>query len=201
MARVRDAFCSYCGTKFAEPLVYPRTCAACGVQIWANPIPVAVALAPVEVDGGGVSPAGSAAERRGGSIAGRIGLLVIRRAIPPGIGKLALVGGFVEAHESWQHGMARELLEETSVAIAAPQFAPLWFASSEPKPDRVLLFGVAPPVRELPTFEPDDEVSERGLVFGPDGLDEVFAFSLHAEAARRFFAARQITGAHAFVAR
>jgi hypothetical protein len=41
---------------------------------------------------------------------------------------------------------------------------------------------------------PNTEVSERGVVFGPDGLDEVFAFSLHAEAARRYFAGRGVTG-------
>jgi hypothetical protein len=38
-------------------------------------------------------------------------------------------------------------------------------------------------------------------VFGPEGLDEVFAFSLHAEAARKYFAGRGITGPHGFVPR
>jgi len=75
----RDSFCSYCGTAFAQA-TYPRTCASCGVEIWANPVPVAVVLAQI-VDGY------------------RTGLLVVRRAIPPAIGKLALVGGFIEEHE------------------------------------------------------------------------------------------------------
>jgi hypothetical protein len=62
----------------------------------------------------------------------------------------------------------------------------------------VLLFGVAPSIAaaNLPTFQPSPESSERGLVHGPDGLDDVFAFGLHAEAARRFFSARGIAGAH-----
>src|SRR5579872_1926321 len=85
----RDTFCSYCGTRFADTTAYPRMCTACGAQTWANPIPVAVLLLPV-IDGA------------------RTGLLVVRRAIPP-VGKLALVGGFVEDHESWQAGAAREL--------------------------------------------------------------------------------------------
>jgi hypothetical protein len=48
----------------------------------------------------------------------------------------------------------------------------------------------------LPPFVPSSETSERGLIFGPDGLDDVFAFPLHSEAARRFFAQRGITGPH-----
>jgi NADH pyrophosphatase NudC (nudix superfamily) len=70
------AFCHFCGTALpAGP--YPRTCPGCGTQIWANPVPVAVVLVPI---GGG--------------------LLVIRRAVQPGRGKLALPGGFVEEHET-----------------------------------------------------------------------------------------------------
>jgi len=100
---IRDSFCSYCGTRYPEPLAYPRTCPGCKTQVWAN---------------------------------------------------------------------------------------------------RVLLFSTASPiaVSALPAFHQDAETSERGLVFGPDGLDEVFAFPLHVEAARRYFAARGITGAHAFAA-
>ena len=182
--KVANAFCHFCGAKFAEPLVYPRTCPSCGAQIWANPIPVAVALVPIETTRG-------------------TALLVIRRAIPPGVGKLALVGGFVEEHESWQVGCAREVREETGITIDAAAITPLWVASSEPKPNRVLIFGVAQALADatLPPFAPDHETSERGVIFGAGGLDEVFVFSLHAEAARRFFAARGIDCAHDFTPR
>ena len=184
MQLVRDAFCSFCGTRYAEPLEYPRTCAGCSTTIWANPIPVAVVLLPI-VDGAST------------------GLLVIRRAIPPGIGKLALVGGFVEDHESWQHGAAREVLEETGVIVEPSALEPMWYASTSPTPNRVLLFSLAAamPASALPAFTSDTEASERGLVFGPDGLDDVFAFSLHADAARRYFAHRGISAAHRFTAR
>ncbi|MCE9576425.1 MAG: NUDIX domain-containing protein [Deltaproteobacteria bacterium] len=178
--RMRDAFCSFCGAAFAAPLTYPRTCASCGVTIWANPIPVVVALVPIAVED-------------------RLGLLTVRRAIPPGIGKLALVGGFLEAHETWQHGGAREVREETGVAIDPAALAPFWFTSTAPRPDRVLLFALAAPVTEaLPPLVENHEVSERGVIVGPDGLDEIFAFELHAAAARRYFAERGITGAHGF---
>ncbi len=164
-------------------MAYPRTCTACGAQIWANPIPVAVVLVPV-IEGE------------------RTGLLVVRRAIPPA-GKLALVGGFVEEHESWQECGARELREEAGVAIDPATLEPLWYASSAPRPDRLLLFSLAPPVRaaELPAFAPNAEASERGIIFGADGLDEVLAFPLHAEAARRYFARHAAHGPAGFVAR
>ena len=165
---VRDTFCNYCGTRFAETSAYPRTCRGCGAQVWANPIPVAVVLVPVVVGA-------------------RTGLLVVRRAIPP-VGKLALVGGFVEEHESWQAGAARELREEVNVEIDPASVQPMWFVSSEPVPNRVLLFGLAPPLdaRALPAFSPNAESSERGVIFGVQEL----AFPLHVQAAERYFGGR-----------
>ena len=179
---VRDTFCSFCGTRYTE-MTYPRACPGCKTQIWANPIPVCVALVPIT-------------DARG------TGLLVIRRAIPP-VNKLALVGGFLEEHETWQVGMAREVREESSVEIDHATLAPMYFVSSSPKPNRLLLFAVAAPVDggSLPPFTPDSETAERGVIFGPGGLDEVFAFGLHTDAARRFFAERGIDGAHGYTPR
>lgn len=175
----RDAFCHSCGAPFADTSRYPRRCTICRTEVWANPIPVTIALVPVEHDG-------------------RTGLLVVRRAIQPQLGKLGLVGGFLEDHETWTEGAARETREEAGVAIDAAGIVPLWFTSTAPRPNRVLLFGVAPGITaaSLPPFTPSPESSERGLVHGPDGLEDVFAFGLHVEAARRFFSSRGITGAH-----
>jgi ADP-ribose pyrophosphatase YjhB (NUDIX family) len=177
----RDTFCSYCGTAYTPPLAYPRSCASCKTQVWANPTPVSVVLLPV-LQGG------------------RTGLLVIRRGIQPGLGKLALVGGFLEEHETWAEGGARELHEETGATIDAATLTPFWFTSTEPRPNRVLLFSVASPVEAtaLAPFAPDHETTERGLVFGPAGLSDAFAFPLHVTAAKRFFEARGITGDHAY---
>jgi ADP-ribose pyrophosphatase YjhB (NUDIX family) len=168
----RDTFCSHCGTRFADATQYPRACGGCGVQIWANPLPVAVVLLPV-IDG----------DRRG--------LLVVRRAIPP-VGKIALVGGFVEEDESWQACAARELLEEAGVVIDPARLEPWWYASSAPRPDRLLVFSVAPAIEAsaLPPFTPNEEATERGIFFGArdGGGDGELGFPLHAEAARRYFA-------------
>jgi ADP-ribose pyrophosphatase YjhB (NUDIX family) len=176
----RDTYCSFCGTKYTE-LRYPRTCAGCKTQVWANPIPVCVALVPIETAEG-------------------TGLLTIRRAIPPEIGKLALVGGFLEEHESWQTGCAREVREETGIEIDPAGLAPFWYASSTPRPNRVMLFATAKPLRSdaLPPFTPDSETSGRGIVLGPGGLSDVFAFSTHIEAATRFFSERGIDWPHDF---
>ncbi|HEU4410256.1 MAG TPA: NUDIX domain-containing protein [Polyangiaceae bacterium] len=179
MALTRDTYCSFCGTAYEAPLRYPRTCGGCKTQVWANPIPVSVVLQPVVREG-------------------RTGLLVVRRAIEPRRGKLALVGGFLEEHETWAEGGAREIREEAGVEVDPAKLEPFWFTSTAPRPNRVLLFSVGAPLDAgaLGAYAPNAEASERGLVFGPGGLDEVFAFPLHVEAARRFFAARGLGGEH-----
>ncbi|MBL8605287.1 MAG: NUDIX domain-containing protein [Myxococcales bacterium] len=176
---VRDRFCSFCGTAHVEPLKYPRRCVnpACGVTVWANPIPVGVVLLPVH---------------RGDAR----GLMVLRRGIEPQKGRLALPGGFLEEHESWQAGSARELREELNIVIDPQTLVPQGFSSSAPRPNRVLLFSVAAPVAAsaLGAFEANHETLERGAVWGPEGLAEAFAFSLHVEAASRWFAAEGLSG-------
>ena len=174
---IRDSFCSFCGTAFPTPLKYPRTCTKCQAQIWSNPIPVSVVLLPVR------HPSGE-------------GLLVVRRSIEPKQGLLALTGGFLEDHETWQQGGAREVREETGVVIDPATISSFWFTSTAPKPNRVLLFSVARPIEAavMPAFVASNETSERGLVFGPEGLESLFAFDLHVAAVQRFFAASGISG-------
>ncbi len=182
MNLTRDTFCSFCGTAYPTPLRYPRACTGCKTQVWANPIPVSVVLVPVMREG-------------------KTGLLVVRRGIEPGKGKLAVVGGFLEEHETWQVGGAREVKEETGVTVDPASLVSFWFTSTAPRPNRVLLFSVAAPLEAsaLGTFQGDHETEERGLIFGPGGIETVFAFPLHVEAVRRFFADRGITSDHAYV--
>ena len=86
--------------------------------------------------------------------------------------------------------------EETAVEVDSTSLTPFWFTSTAPRPNRVLLFSVAAPlpVTSLHPFHANSETEARGLVFGPDGPGDLFAFPLHAEAARRFFRERGITG-------
>jgi ADP-ribose pyrophosphatase YjhB (NUDIX family) len=188
-AKIKDSFCSFCGTAFTPPLHYPRRCpnTTCGMEIWANPIPVAVVLVPVRTQQDGSE---------------RTGLLVVRRNIEPRRGLLVLVGGFVEEQETWQAAGAREVKEEAGVVIDPASVTPFWYTSTEPRPNRVLLFSVAAPLdaATLPAFPENAEASERGLVFGPEGLADVFAFPLHVRAAERYFAAHGTSGPHGFQA-
>jgi ADP-ribose pyrophosphatase YjhB (NUDIX family) len=181
---MKDAYCSHCGTAFELPQRYPRKCSnqTCKEETWSNPLPVAVILVPIL--------------RRGS----REGLLMIRRGIEPGVGKLALVGGFIEAHESWQVAAARELQEETGISVPAASIRPQSFVSTEPRPDRILLFCTSSPVEasSLRRFAPTEETTERGIVYGPKGLEELLAFPLHMLAAKQYFSSRGAQGPHGY---
>lgn len=165
MTPKRDSHCSFCGAAFAEGLAWPRTCAACQSVSYKNPLPVACVLLPV-IDG----------DRRG--------LLLIRRGIPPQIGKLAVPGGFIGVGESWQVAGARELFEETRVRIDPETIKDFRVLSA---PDgTVLIFGEAPAIdaSALPPFTPTDETTERPVVFAPEPL----AFPLHTRVVEELFA-------------
>ncbi|MES4891335.1 NUDIX domain-containing protein [Streptomyces sp. NPDC096012] len=97
----RFAHCPYCGTAYADGTDWPLDCRACGETQWRNPLPVAIALQPVTGEDGSR------------------GLVVIRRALPPGLGRWALPGGYVETGEDWRDAAVRELYEETGFEASA----------------------------------------------------------------------------------
>ena len=157
----RNSHCSYCGTSFHEDQRWPRTCTHCGNTSFLNPIPVAVVLVPM--DGG---------------------VLAIRRGIEPRKGKLALPGGYIGLGESWQEAGAREVLEETGLALVPDEIREFRVHSA---PDGTLLiFGLAQPriLSALLPFVPNEEVTERVILTAPIEM----AFPLHAEIVAAFFA-------------
>ena len=91
------AYCSSCGTRYPDDGGWPRACANCGRVTYRNPLPVAVVIVPI-------GPAGE-------------GVLLVRRAVAPHIGQLALPGGYVNYGETWQAAGAREVAEETGVLL------------------------------------------------------------------------------------
>jgi ADP-ribose pyrophosphatase YjhB (NUDIX family) len=163
----KNSHCSYCGQSFREEQPWPRTCAHCSHTSFLNPIPVAVVLIPVDD-----------------------GLLFVRRGIEPRKGKLTLPGGFINLGETWQQAGAREVWEETGLAIAPEEIRELCVRSA---PDGTLLiFGVAQArtLDSLPPFAPSDEVTEQ-VVLSPRQFAELprdeLAFPLHADVVEAFF--------------
>jgi ADP-ribose pyrophosphatase YjhB (NUDIX family) len=130
-------------------------------MVWANPVPVVVLLVPVK-DGA-------------------------RTGLPP-VGQLAFVSGFMDRGESWQQSAARELEEEAGVVIEPGELRPLHFVST-PDGATVLLFATAPAINaeDMPPFVPNDEASERRVIFECEPL----AFPLHNEVATKYFSTEQ----------
>lgn len=161
MSHTKNAHCSYCGTLYPAGLPWPRTCSGCAAISYVNPTPVAVAIVPV---GDGV--------------------LVIRRTIPPGAGKLALPGGFMEVGESWQDGVSRELREETGL-VTDPGEVRLFRVHSATREGLLLVFGLTRRFfpHEVPDFAPNSEASEMIVVPAPIEL----AFPLHTAALLDYF--------------
>ncbi len=156
--------CSYCGHAYAPGQPWPRTCARCGHVSYLNPVPVAVALVPV--DGG---------------------LLAVRRGIEPGRGRLALPGGFINLGESWQAACAREVNEETGVTIDPAEVRE--FAVRSAPDGALLVFGLAAPLQraDLPPFKLDPETLECVILTEPAAL----AFPLHTAAVQDYFNRRR----------
>ena len=159
----QHSHCSFCGHPFLDGQRWPRVCARCGSTTYRNPLPVALMLQPVDE-----------------------GLLVIRRAAAPRQGQLALPGGFIEMHETWQQAAARELREEAGVHVAAEAITDFGTRST---PDGYLLvFALGPLLRssDLPFFRPNREAAARLIITAPTEL----AFPLHTEMVHQFFARR-----------
>ncbi|MEU3725993.1 NUDIX domain-containing protein [Streptomyces sp. NPDC031705] len=165
-ALLRDSHCSTCGAPF-DTAAWPRTCAACAAVTYRNPLPVAVALLPVE-DAAGT------------------GLVVITRTIEPARGGIALPGGFMDFGEDWRTAVVRELREETGIEAPASDVALADVLSSAA--GHLLVFGLLPPRRAatLPPSAATDETTGWHVLHAPAEL----AFPLHTRAAASWFAGR-----------
>ncbi|MFJ3924498.1 NUDIX domain-containing protein [Streptomyces sp. NPDC090022] len=161
---LKDSHCSTCGFAF-DTTDWPRACAACGAVTYRNPLPVAVALLPVEDEQG-------------------VGLVVITRTIEPALGGVALPGGFMDFGEDWRTATVRELREETGIE-AAPSDVTLADAASSAG-GHLLVFSLLPTraLSSLPPSAATDETTGWHVLRGPEEL----AFPLHTDAAAAWFA-------------
>jgi 8-oxo-dGTP diphosphatase len=166
--------CSYCGTRWADGLPWPRTCPSCGETTWSNPLPVAVVLLPVSHGDG------------------RTGLVVVRRNIEPFRGDIALPGGFIETGESWREAAVRELREETEL-LGNPHEVELFDVHSSHNGYSLLIFGVLPPrpVESIPPSKPNEESMEWFVLTEATRL----CFPTHTQAMADYFKAPHSTPA------
>src|ERR1700722_9910426 len=112
--------CSYCGAKFITDS-WPRHCNECQQDAWRNPLPITVVLLGIQ------------------SSINSDRLLIIKRAIEPGIGGWALPGGYLDMGETWQEGAAREVKEETDISINPKQIE-LYRLITAPSNGNLLIF-------------------------------------------------------------
>ncbi len=93
---MKDQHCNHCGAKHTDT-EYPKACGSCKNLTFLS-VPAVVACITYTTD-----PEGNAR------------LILVRRAIPPAIGKQCLPGGYMDVGETWQEACARELTEETGL--------------------------------------------------------------------------------------
>lgn len=156
---VKDTFCSYCGQRHLRHSDYPKKCHFCEKETYLNAPAVGVGLVPLNG-----------------------GLLVIQRAIPPHVGGWALPGGYKDLHETWEQGIAREVLEETGITVAETiNFAAVRNADN----GSVLIFGLCAPVvvPEPIEFKLDAETSAAKVITSSIDL----CFPHHQEVADWYF--------------
>lgn len=139
-------------------------------------MPVVIVLVPVFERLGGSEPL------RATDTAGRFGVLTVRRAISPHLGKLALPGGYVDFGERWQDAGARELQEEAGLVVDPALLIPITVFSAAD--NTLIVAAIAPAIAaaSMATFSPNAESSERIVLFEPQPL----AFPLHTELVTRF---------------
>ena len=152
-------FCEKCGN-----LLKNNKC-QCGFIKYFNPIPVAIALIPILKEN-------------------NIFLLGVRRNIDPMKGHLALVGGFQEI-EDIKSALIREVKEESGLLVEVDETKPPQVYSSEPLPNRLLVFLVTKPVNfEMVDWSfKNEETQSLELI----DIKTHLAFPLHEKAARIFF--------------
>lgn len=125
---------------------------------FSNPVPVAVAIVPYKNK-----------------------LVGIRRGIEPRKGQIAFPGGFINAGETFQQALSRELLEETGLTVPVEAWEVFHIGDSL-QSNRILIFGVCKGVDNIDLDFKTEETQEVVLIEPSTAL----AFPLHNDAKNKF---------------
>jgi ADP-ribose pyrophosphatase YjhB (NUDIX family) len=137
------ARCPHCAEADEQPVV----CDRCGWRWYANPKPAAGTL--VER----VEPNGERA------------ILLLRRAVAPGLGSWDLPAGYLDPGESAERGALRETLEESGLRVELRRLVGVY---SSPEGNAVSAIYLARPRDPSASVELDDESSAHAWVPRPE---------------------------------
>jgi 8-oxo-dGTP diphosphatase len=105
-------------------------------------------------------------------------LLMVRRAVEPGLGRWALPGGYMDAGEMPIQALRREIREEVGLEIEVDRLHDIYpMVTSERVAGGIVLAYVGTPVGDkLPALQRNDDVDEAEW-FSPRNLPEDVAFA------------------------
>ena len=134
--------CPHCVEGGEEPI----ECQRCGWRWYANPKPAAATLV----------------ERLGAD--GEASVLLLRRAVEPGLGAWDLPAGYLEAHESFEQAAVRETREESGLEVRLVSLAGVYHS---PAANAVTAVFRAEPMDASASVQVDAESSDHVWVPRP----------------------------------
>lgn len=120
-------------------------------------------------------------------------ILVIRRALPHGYGKISLPGGFQEMGDSWGETLSNETFQESGINTGDGNWKIVDFKSIENNTKNLLIAsyeGYEPPYTPLSEAQMTAQTPRETLevlLWDPQSPEE-WAFPAHEEAAHKYFA-------------
>ena len=160
----QPSYCGFCGGKLVRHADGPDICADCGRPTYADPKVAAACIITIEG-----------------------GLLLVKRAIEPQIGKWSFPSGYVNRGEDVEAAAVREVVEETHLAARINWLVGVY--SSQDHPVVLTVYDATAIGGEMTAGE---ETSDVGL-FPLDGLPEL-AFEHDDEILRDWRAERRRRG-------